>query len=262
MSQIRIKTPAELIAMRAAGRIVAKVHQVLRAAVRPGVTTLALDKLARDVIQDHGGIPTFVGVHPPDVPIAYPAAITASINEELVHGIPSNRELRDGDVISLDCAVTLDGYVGDAAFTMGVGTISAEAERQIKIAEQSLAAGIAAARAGNWLSDIAQAIQGVVEPAGYTLPREYTGHGVGAEMWEAPAVPNWWPKGRRTRRWHNHQLQAGMTLALEPMVIAGKWDVVIRADHWTVASADNSLCVHVEHSIAVTDAEPLILTRL
>jgi methionyl aminopeptidase len=246
--------------MRQAGKIVAKVHEALRRAVRPGVTTAELDHIAHDVIRTHDAIPTFVGVQPPNVPVAFPAAITASINEELVHGIPGPRVLREGDLVSLDCAVTYKGYIGDAAFSMGVGTISPEAQRLIDVAERSLMAGITAARAGREIRDIALAIQAVVEGAGFVSPREYTGHGVGREMWEPPSVPNWWPRGRRTRRWRNYPLQVGMTLALEPMLIAGKWDVTVLPDHWTVVSADGSLCAHVEHSIAITDGDPLILT--
>lgn len=257
---VTLKKPDELVLMRQAGRIVARVHAALREAVRPGITTAELDKIARDVIRKHDAIPTFVGHHPKGIKTAYPAAITASINEQMVHGIPGPRALKEGDVVSLDCAATYKGYVGDAAFTVGVGTITPEAQRLIAAGEASLAAGIAAARSGNEISDIAEAIHAVVEAAGFTVPRDYTGHGVGRQMWEPPSVPNWWPKGRRTRRWRNYKLEPGMTLALEPMVIMGRQEVKTLADEWTVVTVDNSLAVHCEHTIAITDSDPLILT--
>jgi len=256
------KTPEELLIMREAGRITALALQAMREAVQPGVSTKDLDAIAVEVLRKHGAKAAFLG-YPPGSPHPFPASITASINEELVHGIPrADRILKEGDIISLDFGAIYNGYVGDAAFTMGVGRISREAQRLIEVTEQALYKGIDAARAGNQTSDISRAIQRFVESRGYNVAREYTGQGVGRAMHEEPQVPNWWPSGRqRIRGWRSVRLEPGITFALEPMVIAGRAETKVQDDHWTVVTQDGSLCAHFEHTIAITpDGPPLILT--
>lgn len=256
------KTPEDLLIMREAGRINAQILQAIRDAVRPGVSTKALDDIAVDILRKHGAKPAFLG-YPPGSPYPFPATITASINSELVHGIPSeDRILQDGDIISIDCGTIYNGFVGDSAFSMGVGTISDEAQRLLQVTEEALYQGIDAARAGNLTSDVSKTIQVFVESHGYGVVREYTGHGVGRAMHEDPQVPNWWPSGRqRKRTWRGVKLEPGITFALEPMVSQGRPDVKVLSDHWTVVTQDGSLCAHFEHSIAITPAgPPLILT--
>jgi methionyl aminopeptidase len=246
-----VKSQAELAQMRAAGRVNALALAAVRELIRPGVTTAELDAAAEEIIRKHGGVPIFKGY---PGPYPYPATINASINEELVHGIPGKRKLKEGDIISIDCGTLLDGFVGDAAFTVGVGEISPEAQRLIQVTEQSLSVGIEQMRAGNRVGDISAAIQQYVESQGYHVTREYTGHGVGRNMHEGPQVPNYGYPGRGL------VLRAGMTIALEPMVLVGTPRTRVRADEWTVVSADGSLTAHFEHTIAVTEDEPLILT--
>jgi methionyl aminopeptidase len=239
--------------MRAAGRVNAAAHAAVREAIRPGVTTIELDAIAAEVIQKAGGKPAFLGVmgaYP------YPATITASVNEELVHGIPGKRKLKDGDIISIDCGTILEGFVADSAFTAGVGETSEEAQRLIEVTERSLAIGIDMLRPGNRVGDVGAAIQEYAEGQGYHLTREYTGHGVGRQMWEGPQVPNYGIRGRGVL------LRKGMTIALEPMVLVGTVRTRMLADQWTVASADGSLTAHCEHTVAITDGDPLILTLL
>jgi methionyl aminopeptidase len=247
--------------MREAGRIVARAHAEMRAAIKPGVTTAALDRIATDVIRKHNAIPTFLG-YPPGSKHPYPATINASVNEQLVHGIPGNRVLEEGDIVSIDVGATYKGFVGDAAFTVGVGKISPQAQRLIEITEQALAVGIKTSVVGNETKDVSLAIQAFVEKQGYNVVREYTGHGVGRNMHEDPQVPNWWPSRQRNRFWRSYPLKPGMTYALEPMVIVGDPATKVLDDHWTVVTQDGSLCAHTEHTIAVTDGEPLILTLL
>ncbi len=254
---IHLKTPEELLTMREAGRIVARAHQAMRAAVKPGVTTAQLNQIAEDLIRKSNAIPTFLG-YPPGSRYPFPATINASVNNELVHGIPGSRVLEEGDIISLDVGATYKGFVGDAAQTVPVGKISAEAERLIKVTEESLQVGIRMARVGNETKDISLAIQHYVEAQGYSVVREYTGHGVGRNMHEDPQVPNWWPQRQKNRNWRSYPLRPGMTIALEPMVITGRPETRVLDDHWTVVTADGSLCAHTEHTIAVTDGEPLI----
>jgi methionyl aminopeptidase len=256
---ITIKTPEELVIMREAGRIVARAHAAMREVVKPGVTTAEIDRVARETIEKHGAIPTFLG-YPPGSKHPFPATINASVNDELVHGIPGPRVLQEGDIISLDVGATYRGFVGDAAFTMGVGKISPAAQRLIDITEQSLWVGIKASVVGNETKDVSIAIQKFVEQHGFNVVREYTGHGVGRNMHEDPQIPNWWPTRQKNRGWRSYPLRPGMTFALEPMVIAGHPQTRVLDDHWTVVIADGSLCAHVEHTIAVTEGEPLILT--
>ena len=261
MAMIHIKTPEELVIMREAGRIVARAHAAMREAVRPGVTTAELDRIARDVVERHGAKPTFLG-YPPGSKHPYPATINASVNEQLVHGIPGSRVLQEGDIISLDVGATYKGFVGDGAFTVGVGKISPAAQRLIEVTERALWIGIEASVVGHETKDVSMAIQNYAEGCGYNVVREYTGHGVGRNMHEDPQVPNWWPRRQKNRSWRSYPLKPGMTYALEPMVIAGHPETKTLDDHWTVVTADGSLCAHFEHTIAITDGEPLILTVL
>ncbi len=248
---IIVKSTDEIATLREAGRINALALAAVREQVRPGVTTLELDKIAAEVIQSHGAKPAFLGV-PGAYP--YPATITASVNEELVHGIPGKRKLKEGDILSVDCGTIFEGFVGDSAFTMGVGQISPEAQALIDVTERSLYVGIDKLRPGNRTGDVGAAIEKFVESKGYYLTRQYTGHGVGREMWEGPQVPNYGTPGRGVL------LRPGMTIAIEPMVLIGTEHTRVLPDQWTVVSADKSLTAHFEHSVAVTEDEPLILT--
>jgi methionyl aminopeptidase len=261
---VELKSAAELELMRQSGRINAQVRALLMEAIRPGVDGFELDRLAKAAIAERGAEPTFVGYAPGGKP-PYPGAICYSVNEELVHGIPSReRVLQAGDIISLDCGTIYQGYVGDSAFTMGVGAISEEARRLLEVTEQALYKGIEAARAGAETADISRTVQKFVESRGFNVVREYTGHGVGRTMHEDPQVPNWWPAGRqRARGWRSVKLQPGVTFALEPMVMTGRPEVMVREDFWTVVTRDGSLCAHFEHTIAITpQGPPLILTAL
>lgn len=259
---IHIKTPDEIRIMREAGRIVALAHQAMREAVCPGVTTAELDRIAETVVRDHKAVPSFLNYpnNKPGAP-AYPATINASVNTELVHGIPSpNRVLKEGDIISLDVGCIYEGFVGDGAFTMGVGEIKPSVQRLLDVTQEALMVGIRASVVGNETCDVSLAVQHYVESRGYSVVREYTGHGVGREMHEDPQVPNWWPRHARQRGWKSYPLQPGMTYAIEPMVNAGRPETRELGDGWTVVTRDGSLCAHFEHTIAVTDGEPMILT--
>jgi methionyl aminopeptidase len=257
-----LKTAEEIALMREAGRIVALAHQAMREAVRPGITTLELDRIAETVLRDHGATPAFLNYPKPNSP-NYPATINASINDELVHGIPSgSRFLKAGDIVSLDVGAVYEGFVADGAFTMGVGEIKPAVQRLLDVTEHSLYVGIRASVPGNETQDVATAIQDYVRRAGYSVALEYTGHGVGRSMHEEPQVPNWWPKGKLKRGWRSFPVVPGMTYALEPMVIAGRPDLYEADDKWTVLTKDGSLCAHFEHTIAITEGEPIILTVL
>jgi methionyl aminopeptidase len=256
---IIVKTRQEIAMLREAGRINALALEGMRRAIRPGVTTAELDAIAEDIIRSHNAIPAFLGYPNPDRRHSdqpYPATITASVNDELVHGIPGPRVLKEGDILSVDCGCIHDGFVGDAAFTVGVGRTSEEAACLMRVTEKALFKAIEASRVGNRLGDVSAAIQEHAERHGYNVVREYTGHGVGRDMHEDPQIPNW---GKRRTGVH---LRAGMTYALEPMVMLGGPEVYVKPDTWTVATKDRSLCAHFEHTIAVTDGEPEILTLL
>ncbi len=248
---IVIKSQAEIATLREAGRINAMALDAVRKLAHPGVTTAELDAAAEEVIRKHGAIPTFKG-YPGAYP--YPASICVSINEQLVHGIPGKRKLQVGDVVSIDCGSTFEGFVGDSAITIGVGEISPTAQRLIEVTEQALYIGIRQMRANNRVGDVGAAIQEFVEKAGFNVAEEYTGHGVGRQMHEGPQVPNYGTSGR------GQILRQGMTIALEPMVLIGTSKTRVLADQWTVVSADGSLTAHWEHSVAITDGDALILT--
>ncbi len=247
---ITIKSKQELAYMREAGRIVALAFAELKKAIEPGVTTGELDRLAQDFILAQGGRPAFLGLY------GFPASICTSVNEEVVHGIPGLRKLENGDIISIDIGVEINGYFGDGAVTFPVGEISAEAKRLLQVTEEALYAGIARARVGYRLSDISHAIQEYVESRGFSVVRDYVGHGIGKSMHEEPQVPNFGRPGRGPR------LRPGMTLAIEPMINAGTHEVCLCADNWTVVTKDAKLSAHFEHTVAVTDGEPEILTRV
>ena len=243
------RTPEQVAIMRRAGRVVAEMHERTRAALRPGVTTGDLDRIGREVLAARGATSNFLGVAG-----TYPAVICASPNEVVVHGIPGDRVLEEGDIISVDCGAVVDGWHGDAAYTAGVGTISPEAQRLIDVTEAALTAGIAAMVPGGHLGDIGHAVQGVVEAEGLWVVDGYTGHGIGQAMHESPSVPNvGWP-GRGPR------LRPGNVLAVEPMVAIGTPETDVLDDDWTVVTLDGTWAAHAEHSIAVTDDGPEILT--
>jgi methionyl aminopeptidase len=248
-----IKTEVEIKKMQEAGRVNALVLEEIKSMIKPGITTKELDTAAETIIRDHGGIPTFKGY---PGPYPYPATLTISINEELVHGIPSGRVLVEGDIVSVDCGTTLDGYIGDSAFTHGVGEIGKEKRRLLQVTEESLYKGIEHMRPGKHIGDVSAAIQEHVESHGYHVPRKYTGHGVGQKMHEPPQVPNFGVPGQ------GMLLQEGMTIAIEPMVLVGTPKTKVLSDQWTVISADRSLTAHYEHTVAVTANGPLILTRV
>jgi methionyl aminopeptidase len=244
------RTPEQIRLMRSAGRVVAEMHDEIRAAVRAGVTTADLDRIGRDVLERRGATSNFLGYH------GYPAVICASVNDAIVHGIPGPDVLEEGDIIAIDCGAIVQGWHGDAAFTVGVGQISEEATRLIEVTRRSLFAGIEAMRDGKRLGDVGAAVQGTVERAGFSVVREYVGHGIGTAMHEKPEVPNLGAPGKGAR------LKAGMTLALEPMVNVGEPDTFLTEDGWTVVTADGSLSAHWEHTVLITDGDPEILTTV
>ena len=245
---IIVKSLQEIELMRQAGRIVAGTLQELAGAVRPGITTIKLDALARQYIQKSGARPAFLGYH------GFPATICTSLNEEVVHGIPGLRRLKAGDIISIDVGVFYKGYYGDAAATFPVGEVSPLAKRLLEVTRESLYKGIEKAYPGNRLYDISAAIQTYVESRGFSVVRSYVGHGIGSEMHEEPQVPNFGLPGK------GPLLEAGMVLAIEPMVNAGTWEVETLSDDWTVVTKDRNLSAHFEHTVAIMQDGPEILT--
>jgi methionyl aminopeptidase len=250
---ITLKSAQELALMREAGRIVAEVLSEIRETVAPGVTTADLEAVAdRIIVGNYGAIPSFKGYR------GFPGMVCASINEEIVHGIPGQRVLHKGDIISVDVGVIYKGYHGDAAITVGVGQIDAESQRLMDVTAESLRIGIGAIKPGGWTTDISKAIQTYVEGEGYSVVREYTGHGIGRKMHEDPQIPNYF----EPRLGGRFRLRPGMTFALEPMVNTGGWKTRVLGDHWTVVTDDGSRSAHFEHTVAVTKNGPEILTRL
>ena len=247
---INIKSPTEMVLMREAGRVNALALASVRELLRPGVTTADLNAAAEETLRKHGAFSPFLNYGQPP----FPGSICASVNEELVHGIPGKRKLKEGDIISIDCGAVVEGYVGDAAFTAGIGQISPNASKLIEVTKQALDVGIAMMRSGNKTGDVSAAIQQFVEAQGFQVVREYTGHGVGKKMHEGPQVPNYGSPGTGVL------LRPGMTIALEPMVLVGTFRTRVLSNQWTVVSADGSLTAHYEHSVAVTEGDPLILT--
>ena len=242
------KSHEEIERMARAGAVVADVLALIGERAQPGVTTAELDALAAEYIRAQGGEPTFKGYR------GYPASICASPNDLVVHGIPGPYALRDGDVLSVDVGVTLEGFVADSAYTFAIGEIPPEAERLLEACQAALAAGIAQCRAGNRLSDISHAIQAVTEENGFSVVRSLVGHGVGRSMHEEPQIPNYGEPGR------GPQLSPGMTFAIEPMITAGSPEVFLHDDEWSISTSDGSLAAHFEHTVAITEAEPRILT--
>ena len=246
---IQIKSPEEMAVMAKACRIVAETLQELGKMAAPGVTTAQLEKAAERMIAERGGKAAFKGYR------GYPASLCASVNDQVVHGIPSGRKLREGDLLSLDLGVLYEGFYGDAAITVAVGRVSGEARRLMKTAEESLYLGIERAIEGNRVSDISHAIQKHVEAAGFSVVRSFVGHGIGRMLHEEPQVPNFGQPGKGAR------LLRGMALAIEPMVNAGSWQVDVLEDGWTAVTADGGLSAHFEHTVLVTGGAPEILTK-
>jgi methionyl aminopeptidase len=243
------KSADELDAMARAGQVVVDVLELIGEHVQPGATTLELDSLAEEHIRSQGGVPTFKGYR------GFPGSICSSPNSMVVHGIPGPYRLEDGDMISIDVGVTLDGFVGDSAYTFAVGDIDLEAQRLLDVCQAALAAGIEEARAENHVGDIAAAVQRMTESASFSVVRSLVGHGVGRSMHEEPQVPNFGEPGRGPK------LAPGMTLAIEPMITAGGPEVWLADDGWSISTEDGSLAAHFEHTVAITEDEPRILTQ-
>ena len=245
---IVLKTEQEIAYMRAAGRIVGQTLAVMKKTISPGITTQELDHIAEQFIRRAGAVPAFKGY------CGFPASICSSINEQVVHGIPGSRQLKSGDIVSIDIGVKLNRYYGDAAITVPVGEVDAEILKLLSVTEQALNKGIEQAIKGNRLSDISHAVQLHAEAYGYGVVRDYVGHGIGQRMHEDPQIPNYGPPGR------GPLLKSGMTLAIEPMINCGTPDVEVLADDWTVVTVDRKISAHFEHTVAITEGEPEILT--
>lgn len=246
---IVLKTPVEIEVMREAGRVTAVALRLVGEAVRPGVTTLELDEIAEEYIRSQGATSAFLGYH------GFPATLCTSVNEQVVHGIPGATVLRDGDILSVDCGAVVDGYFGDAALTFPVGMISEQASSLLNATRESLVAGVAKARPNMRLYDIGCAVQQVAEAAGFSVVREYVGHGIGRAMHEEPQIPNFGQAGK------GPQLKPGMVFAIEPMINAGGYEVRSMDDGWTVVTGDGALSAHFEHTVAITEDGPVILTH-
>ena len=242
------RSPDELNKMRKAGKVVAEMHEATRAAIRPGVTTMELNEVAADVLAKRGARSNFLNYH------GFPAVICTSPNDMIVHGIPGDYRLKEGDIISVDCGAIIEGYHGDAAYTAGVGEVSAAAQRLMDVTERSLWAGIDQLTIGNRLHEVGRAVQRVAESAGYSVVREYVGHAIGTEMHESPQVPNYWPGSP------GPTLKEGMVFAIEPMVNIGTYETYVLDDDWSVMTCDGKLSAHFEHTIAVTDNGPEVFT--
>ena len=249
MSHIVIKTPSQIEHMRVAGRLTYQTLELLREHARPGITTKKLDKLAREFMRDNGATPSFLGY------MGYPASICASVNDTIIHGIPSGYALKDGDILSVDVGACIEGYHGDAARTFLIGEVDEETKHLVEITERCFTEGIKKAVAGNFVADISRALQRIASEAGYGIVREFVGHGVGKQMHEAPEVPNFFAPRMPVVR-----LRAGMTIAVEPMINLGTAGIRILKDGWTVKTADGKPSAHYENTIAITDCQPLILT--
>jgi methionyl aminopeptidase len=248
---VQLKSHAEIDIMRRANVIVAEVLQAISEDIQPGVTTADLDEKAERIIRKKGGVPAFKGYG------GFPATLCTSINEEVVHGIPSkDRALKDGDIIGVDCGVCLEGFFGDSAVTFAVGKISEDAARLMKVTDEALQKAIEKAKVGNRLSDISHAVQSHVEPQGYSVVKSFVGHGIGKSLHENPQIPNFGPPGKGIR------LKAGMVFAIEPMINSGSSDVVVLSDGWTAKTSDESLSAHFEHSVAITDSGPYVLSQI
>jgi methionyl aminopeptidase len=247
---IIIKNDVEIEYMRNAGRLVGETLARLEKIIKPGMTTAEIDKIAEEFIVKHNAKPSFKGYH------GFPASICASVNEEVVHGFPSGRVLQEGDIISIDCGAILNGYQGDAARTVPVGKVSAEAEKLIQVTRESFFKAVEKAQVGNRLTDISAAVQNYVESFGFSVVRDFVGHGIGRDMHEDPEVPNFGRPGRGPKLVH------GMVIAIEPMVNIGKYDVEVQANDWTVVTADGSLSAHYENTVAILKNGPEILTLI
>ncbi len=238
----------ELNKMRKAGKVVAEMHETTRAAIRPGVTTRELNEVAAEVLANRGARSNFLNYH------GFPAVICTSPNDMIVHGIPGDYRLKEGDIISVDCGAIIEGYHGDAAYTAGVGQVSAAAQKLLDVTERSLWAGIDQLVIGNRLHEVGRAVQKVAEAAGYSVVREYVGHAIGTEMHESPQVPNYWPGSP------GPTLKEGMVFAIEPMVNVGSYDTYVLDDGWSVMTSDGQLSAHFEHTIALTENGPEVFT--
>lgn len=246
---IELKNASQFDRMRTAGRIVGETLDLMRELAKPGITTLELDRRAEEYIRSQGAIPAFKGYS------GFPATLCTSVNEQVVHGIPGLRNLESGDIISIDCGAVIDGYFGDAAITLPIGEVSEDLQKLLRVTEEALMLGIEQAKFGNRLYDVSHAVQTHVEANGFSIVRDYVGHGIGRAMHEDPQIPNFGKSGRGPR------LEVGMALAIEPMVNMGTYEVQTLKDHWTVVTKDSRPSAHFEHTVAITENGPEILTR-